>query len=1350
MQGTIWTAVAHIITGVIGSGVLSLAWSMAQLGWIAGPIFMVFFAAVTLISVILVCDCYRYPDPVYGPLRNISYIEAVQTNLGEKKAWICGILMQINFFGTGIAYVMTSAKCMRAIQRSNCYHGYGHDAPCEFGDTWYMLLFGVVQILISQIPDFHSMAWLSVVAAILSLAYSSIGLGLGAAQVIGNGVIEGSTNGISASTAIQKVLLVSQAIGDIAFAYPYAMVVLNIQDTLRSPPSESETMKKASVISIGITTFFYLSCGGFGYAAFGDQTPGNILTGFGYYEPYWLIDFANACIALHLVGGYQVYSQPLFAEVDKWFAEQFTSNTFVNRNFSLRIPFITSLNLNLGRVCFRTAYVGSTTAIAMIFPYFNQVLGVLGAFNFWPLAIYFPVEMCLRQKKIGAWTTKWILLRTFSITQLESMGITEADEIPLLQSLNSHITRTRTGTVWTAVAHIVTGVIGSGVLSLAWSTAQLGWIVGPVSMVCFAGVTLVSVYIVCDCYRYPDPMYGPLRNRSYIEAVQSNLGDKKAWICGLLMQINFYGTGIAYVITSAISMRAIQRSNCYHKYGHEAPCEFGDTLSMLIFGVVQIFISQTPDFHSMAWLSVVAAIMSFTYSSTGLGLGAAQVIGNGVIKGSTSGVSTSSGIQKVWLVSQAIGDIAFAYPYSMIALNIQDTLRSPPPESETMKKASIISIGITTFFYLSCGGFGYAAFGDQTPGNLLTGFYEPYWLIDFANACIVLHLVGGYQVYSQPVFAVVDKWFAEQFTSNTFMNRNYSLKLPFITSLNLNLGRLCFRTAYVGSTTAIAMIFPYFNQVLGVLGAFNFWPLAIYFPVEMCLRQKKIGAWTTKWILLRTFSIVCFILTMFAFVGSIQGLIAANKETCFYNSFILLVAAEENNGTTWTAVAHIVTGVIGSGVLSLAWSMAQLGWIAGPISMVCFAGVTLVSVYIVCDCYRYPHLKYGPLRNRSYFEAVQSNLGEKKAWICGVFMQISFYGNAVAYVITSAISIRAIKRSNCYHEYGHDAACEFGDAWYMLLFGVVQIFISQIPDFHSMAWLSVVAAIMSFAYSFIGLGLGAAQKKPKTNFPSFPCTEILFKIFPGNGVIKGNNGGISTSTGIQKMWLVSQAIGDIAFAYPYSILVLNIQDTLRSPPSESETMKKASVVSMGITTFFYLSCGGFGYAAFGDQTPGNLLTGFHEPFWLIDFANACIVLHLVGGYQVYSQPVFAVVDKWFAPSGTFVNRNYSLKLPFITSLNLNLGRLCFRTAYVGSTTAIAMVFPYFNQVLGVLGAFNFWPLAIYFPVEMCLRQKKIGAWTTKWILLRGFSIVCFILTVFALVGSIRGLIAAKFSYQLYN
>lgn len=232
------------------------------------------------------------------------------------------------------------------------------------------------------------------------------------------------------------------------------------------------------------------------------------------------------------------------------------------------------------------------------------------------------------------------------------------------------------------------------------------------------------------------------------------------------------------------------------------------------------------------------------------------------------------------------------------------------------------------------------------------------------------------------------------------------------------------------------------------------------------------------------------------------------------------------------------------------------------------------------------------------------------------------------------------------------------------------------------------------------------------------------------------------------------------------------KDTLRSPPPENETMKRASVISICITTFLYLSCGGLGYAAFGDQTPGNLLTGFgfYEPYWLIDFANACIILHLFGGYQVgnnvleswsvarrmngswstflnlhqmYSQPVFGVMDKWNSENTSFINRSYNLKLPLLPNLDLNLRRLFFRTTYVVSTTGIAMFFPYFNEVLGVLGAVNFWPLAIYFPVEMRLRQRRMGSWTRKWIVLRGFSVVCFILTMFALVGSIQGLIAAK-------
>lgn len=48
---------------------------------------------------------------------------------------------------------------------------------------------------------------------------------------------------------------------------------------------------------------------------------------------------------------------------------------------------------------------------------------------------------------------------------------------------------------------------------------------------------------------------------------------------------------------------------------------------MIAFGVSEIIFSQIPNFDQLWWLSTVAAVMSFTYSTIGLGLGIAQVAG---------------------------------------------------------------------------------------------------------------------------------------------------------------------------------------------------------------------------------------------------------------------------------------------------------------------------------------------------------------------------------------------------------------------------------------------------------------------------------------------------------------------------------------------------------------------------------------------------------------------------------------------------------------------------------------------------------------------------------------------------
>jgi len=80
--GNVLTASTHIITVVVGAGVLALAWAMAQLGWIAGIGCIVTFSAISIFTYSLVADCYRYPDPVTGQ-RNYTYMQAVKAYLGN-------------------------------------------------------------------------------------------------------------------------------------------------------------------------------------------------------------------------------------------------------------------------------------------------------------------------------------------------------------------------------------------------------------------------------------------------------------------------------------------------------------------------------------------------------------------------------------------------------------------------------------------------------------------------------------------------------------------------------------------------------------------------------------------------------------------------------------------------------------------------------------------------------------------------------------------------------------------------------------------------------------------------------------------------------------------------------------------------------------------------------------------------------------------------------------------------------------------------------------------------------------------------------------------------------------------
>ncbi|KAI5669166.1 hypothetical protein M9H77_19019 [Catharanthus roseus] len=448
----------------------------------------------------------------------------------------------------------------------------------------------------------------------------------------------------------------------------------------------------------------------------------------------------------------------------------------------------------------------------------------------------------------------------------------------------------RTGSVWTASSHIITAIIGSGVLSLAWGMAQLGWIAGVTTLLTFSAITLYTSNLLADCYRTQNT---PKRNYTYMECVKNNLGGKMYIACGIVQYSNLSGMIIGYTITASISMAAIQKSNCFHKRGHEIHCRFSHNPYMIGMGIFEIFLSQIPNFHKLSMLSVVAAIMSFGYSSIGLGLAFAKIIsGKGnktTLTGVEIGIDDLSASEKTWRMFRAFGDIAFAYTYSQVLIEIQDTLKaSAVPENKVMKKANIMAVVTTTTFYMMCGCFGYAAFGNNAPGNLLTGFgfYEPFWLVDIANIFIVVHLVGAYQVFSQPVFSALESWAKWRWPNSKFIAKEYMINIGGSGKhkFSVNFLRLSWRSLFVILATVLAMAMPFFNDILALLGAIGYWPLTVYFPIEMYIKQKKVRRWTLRWLGLQLINLICLLVAMAAACGSIQGL---QKDLNTYKPFMV-------------------------------------------------------------------------------------------------------------------------------------------------------------------------------------------------------------------------------------------------------------------------------------------------------------------------------------------------------------------------------------------------------------------------------------------------------------------------------
>jgi hypothetical protein len=129
------------------------------------------------------------------------------------------------------------------------------------------------------------------------------------------------------------------------------------------------------------------------------------------------------------------------------------------------------------------------------------------------------------------------------------------------------------------------------------------------------------------------------------------------------------------------------------------------------------------------------------------------------------------------------------------------------------------------------------------------------------------------QVFVQPIFACYEKWMGSRWPESAFFHREYAVPLGGERAARFTMCKLVVRTAFVAFTTVVSLMLPFFNAVLGLLGAISFWPLTVYFPVTMNMAQAKVAPGSRKWVALQALNVGALVVSLLAAVGSVADIV---------------------------------------------------------------------------------------------------------------------------------------------------------------------------------------------------------------------------------------------------------------------------------------------------------------------------------------------------------------------------------------------------------------------------------------------------------------------------------------------
>lgn len=376
-EGTWLHAGYHLTSGTTGPQILSLPCAIAALGWGPGLLMLCLGGLVSFYAYRLQISVIDRAADLSGQRCQRFRDLAVQA-LGEKwSTYLVSPLQFIVCFATVVSCIVLGGQTLKAIFQGQ-----------ELSLYQFTIVFGCLHMLLSQLPNLHSLRHLNLLSLLASISYCILIVYGSVSAGLSNDLPKHDLYAIT-GTLSQKIFGVFNALSILSNVYGNVITV-EIQSAIKTPASKN--MMKGLCLCYGIILVTILPVAISGYWAFGSMANGNILKNIfpdqgTQYLPSWICILLNASIFIQLVVSSLMYSHPTFAVLEE-----------PMRDTDRPMCKWQGLVLRLASRCMFTVFA---TLLAAMLPYFGSINALIGALGYTPLVFVVPMifHLCVFKPK---------------------------------------------------------------------------------------------------------------------------------------------------------------------------------------------------------------------------------------------------------------------------------------------------------------------------------------------------------------------------------------------------------------------------------------------------------------------------------------------------------------------------------------------------------------------------------------------------------------------------------------------------------------------------------------------------------------------------------------------------------------------------------------------------------------------------------------------------------------------------------------------------------------------------------------------------------------------------------------